>query len=118
MNQERRNNPRIETGRLGLIARDSFGGDMECSVANLSAGGLLLIGRCRAEVGGTLQLSLSRSDSAHPLLHLAVQVTWKHPAATPESDWIGARISSLGEQDAQTLQRILQDADAPKSTDR
>lgn len=113
MSDERRRDPRFDSGVLGLIAYDSLSGNLVGSVANLSAGGMMMNGRCDAEVDGTMQLSLARAAAPDTrIVELVAQVAWKTGAATPGSDWIGVRIADISSADARILLQLCGKAES------
>jgi len=111
MSHERRSEPRIETRQLRLIAHDSLSEKLFGSITNLSANGLMLLANNQVDVGGTIQLDLRRAaDPQHPLLEVAVTVSWTRAAQTPGNFWVGAQIIGITEADAQALGRLLEEA--------
>jgi hypothetical protein len=116
MSEDRRTEPRIPAQSLGLIANDSLAGTTIGSVADLSRGGLMMIGTSQAEAGGTLQLSVTRVDTPEqPVLEMVVRIAWKNAAATPGTEWIGAQITDISEPYSEILSGLLDEASAAGS---
>lgn len=111
MNDERRSEPRFDSDRLQLVARDALSGNLIGSVANLSERGMMLNASTALEPEGVLQLQLSRaSDPDRIILELALRVSWIADAKTPGNLWAGGKIIAMGDAQAKTLRSLLEEA--------
>lgn len=103
--QEQRRSPRKAVA-AGVVATDVISERPLGNVCNLSAGGMLLIGRHEPRSEAIYQVRIALPGERHPI-ELGLQEQWHEPAATPGQFWAGYRIIAAAKEHEKLLETWL-----------
>ena len=108
VNQDRRENNRIDAYDVGLRVSNSIDGESLGIIGNLSSCGMMLITRRQLVADGILQLTidLPREMNAAPI-PIGVKILWCTPANSPDEFWVGLRTIDISRAGQASLERLL-----------
>ena len=109
VNQDRRENNRIDAYDVGLRVSNSIDGEPLGIIGNLSSGGMMLITRRQLFTDGILQLTIDppREMNSAPI-PIGVKILWCTPANSPDEFWAGLRTIDISQAGQASLERLLE----------
>ncbi len=92
-----------------ISVQDSVTQENLGTLGNISAQGLMLIGRREISEGLLLQLefSVEGTDGKHAHVAIGAESLWCSPALRPESFWTGFKIIDISSEDVQLIEDLL-----------
>lgn len=109
MNNDRRENNRIDAYDIGLKVTNSIDGEPLGIVGNLSSDGMMLITRRQLFADGILQLTIDtpREMNIAPI-PVGVKILWCTPANSPDEFWAGLNTIDISAAGQVSLKRLLE----------